>query len=72
VRPIILTTRAFIQWRPYTLLVNARLSFIAVDVWYRRLPNNTAVLTIDFNIALHLIPANRFRFTIVKRDRTRL
>ncbi len=49
------------------MLVNARLSFIAVDVWYRRLPNNTAVMTIDTNISLRLMPANRFRLTIVKK-----
>ncbi len=53
------------------MLVNARLLFISVDVWYKRLPNNTAVLTIDTNIALRLMPANRLRLTIVKRDRTR-
>jgi len=28
------------------LLVNARLPFISVDVWYKRLPNKTALLTV--------------------------
>ncbi len=28
------------------LLVNARLPFITVDLWYKRLPNNTAVLAV--------------------------
>jgi len=32
------------------LLVNARMLFISKDIWYRRLPNNTAVLTIGTNI----------------------
>jgi len=32
------------------LLVNARLPLISVDVWYKRLPTNTAVLTIGTKI----------------------
>jgi len=50
--------------------VNARLTFISVDVWYKRLPNNTAVLTIGAMASL-LATADRLRLTIKNRDRTR-
>ncbi len=53
------------------LLVNARLLFISEDVWYRRLPNNTTVLTVGTNIALLLTIAYRLRLTTINRDRTR-
>ncbi len=52
------------------MLVNARLTFISVDVWYKHLPNNTAVLTIG-TIASLSATADRLRLTIINRDRTR-
>jgi len=36
---IVPTTVIINEWRPFTLLVNARLPFISVDLSYRRLPN---------------------------------
>jgi hypothetical protein len=39
------------QWRPYTLLVNARLAFISRYVWYMCLPNSPAVLVSIYCIA---------------------
>ncbi len=53
------------------LIVNARLPFISVDVWYRGLLNNTAVLTIGTNTASLLTTAARLRLTTNNRDRTR-
>jgi len=52
------------------LLVNARLTFFS-DVWYRRLPNNTGVLTVGINIALLVMTADRLRLTTINRDRAR-
>jgi len=54
------------------LLVNARLPFISVDVWYRLLLNNPAASIVGTNIALHLMTADRLRLTTINRDRTRL
>jgi len=31
---------------------NAKLLFISVDLWYRGLPNNTAVLAVDIDIVV--------------------
>ncbi len=38
-------------WRPFTLLVNARLPFISVDLWYKRLPNQYSCLAIGHFLA---------------------
>jgi len=54
------------------LLMNARLTFITVDVWYRLLPNNTAVLIVGTKITSLLTTADRLRLTTLSRDRTRL
>ncbi len=54
------------------LLMNARLTFITVDVWYRLLPNNTAVLIVGTKIMSLLTTADRLKLTIINRDRTRL
>jgi len=43
--------------------MNARLPFISVDVWYSRLPNNTAVLTVGTKIALLLTTAYSLQLT---------
>jgi len=52
------------------LLVNEKLPFISVDVWYRGLPNNTTVLTVGTNVESGLTRADRLRLTTIKRDRT--
>ncbi len=52
------------------LLVNARLPFISVDVWYRRMPNNTDVLTVGIKIALLVATVARLRLTTINRDKT--
>jgi len=51
--------------------VNARLPFILVDVWYRSLPGNTAVLTFGTNIASLLMTADRLRLTTINEGKTR-
>jgi len=48
-----------------------RLLFISVDVWYRRLSNNTAVLTVLTNIVSLLTTADKHRLITINRDRTR-
>jgi len=54
------------------LLVNVRLPFISVDLWYRRLPNNTAVLTVGTKtVSVCLATVDRLRLTTINRDRTR-
>jgi len=50
--------------------VNARLPFISVDLWYRRLPNNAAVLIVGTQ-NWHLATADILRLTTINRDRTR-
>jgi hypothetical protein len=68
----------------HILLVNARLPFIPVDFWYRRLPNNTAVLIVGINhrgriiyylyginIVLLVTTADRLRLTTINTDGTR-
>jgi hypothetical protein len=56
----------------FTLLVNARLPIISVDVWYKRLPNNTAVSTVGTKTISLLATADRLRLTTINKDRTRL
>ena len=53
------------------LLVTAKLPYISVDVWYWRLPNNTAGWPLAHRLALLLTTADRLRLTTVNRDRTR-
>jgi hypothetical protein len=53
------------------MLVNARLPFILVNVWYKRLPNTPGVLTVGNKLALLLATADRLRLTTINRDRTR-
>jgi len=48
-------------------LVNARL-FISVDVWYKHLPNNTAVLIFGANKELCLTKADILRLTTMNRN----
>ncbi len=52
------------------MLEKARLPTISVDVWYRRLPNNTAVLIVGTNIGLLLTTSERLRLTTIIRERT--
>jgi len=54
------------------MLVNAILPFISVDVWYRHLPNNPAVLTVGTKLALFFTTAHRLRLTTINKDSTRL
>ncbi len=56
------------QWRPFTMLVNARLLFISVDGLHYR-SGGQVILTVSLQHRIHLF--NRPRDTLSHRDRTR-
>ncbi len=49
------------------MLVNARLPFISIDIWYSHMPNNTAGFTVGTNIASLLTTADGLRLTTMAR-----